>query len=128
MDEAFSKLAIRAIAQIGFTVTSAADRCNETLVALLDTKLNYVVQETIIALKDLMRKFSNRFAAQDITLVAAQMEECTDPEAKAAWMWLIGEHAERVQNIVALIEPAVENVKYEAVQVFFFFMFSHKGE
>jgi len=38
----------------------AAERCVNVLVELISTKVNYVVQEAIIVIKDIFRKYPNR--------------------------------------------------------------------
>jgi vesicle coat complex subunit len=48
---AFVRKAVRAIGRCAIKVDAAADRCVQSLVELVQTKVNYVVQEAIIVLK-----------------------------------------------------------------------------
>jgi AP-1 complex subunit beta-1 len=43
-----------------------------------------------------------------------------EPEAKASLIWIIGEHAERIDNAIEFIEYFLENFSDENHQVIFF--------
>lgn len=38
----------------------SAERCVSTLLDLIQTKVNYVVQEAIVVIKDIFRKYPNK--------------------------------------------------------------------
>ena len=42
----------------------AAERCINVLLELIQTKVNYVVQEAIIVIKDIFRRYPNRCAIE----------------------------------------------------------------
>ncbi len=67
------------------------------LLDLIQTKVNYVVQEAIIVIKDIFRKYPNRYESIIATL-CANLESLDEPEAKASMIWIIGEYAERIEN------------------------------
>lgn len=41
----------------------SAERCVSTLLDLIQTKVNYVVQEAIVVIKDIFRKYPNKYVA-----------------------------------------------------------------
>lgn len=51
VDVDFVRKAVRAIGRCAIKVPSSSDRCVQSLVELIQTKVNYVVQEAIIVLK-----------------------------------------------------------------------------
>lgn len=51
MDVEFVRRSIRAIGKCALKVDVAAERCVSTLLDLIQTKVNYVVQEAIIVIK-----------------------------------------------------------------------------
>ena len=53
---------MRAIGRTAIKLSEAAERCITALLELIQTKVNYVVQEAIIVIKDIFRKFPNRCA------------------------------------------------------------------
>lgn len=49
--------------QIYFSLSihqQSAERCVSTLLDLIQTKVNYVVQEAIVVIKDIFRKYPNK--------------------------------------------------------------------
>jgi vesicle coat complex subunit len=46
----------------------SAERCINKLLDLIHTKVNYVVQEAIIVIKDIFRKYPNRYESIIATL------------------------------------------------------------
>ena len=53
--------AVRAIGRCAVSLERAAERCINVLLELIQTKVNYVVQEAIIVIKDIFRRYPNRF-------------------------------------------------------------------
>lgn len=51
MDVDFVRKAVRAIGRCAIKVEQAAERCVSTLIDLIQTKVNYVVQEAIVVIK-----------------------------------------------------------------------------
>ena len=52
--------AVRSIGQCAVSLESAAERCINVLLELIRNKVNYVVQESIIVIKDIFRRYPNR--------------------------------------------------------------------
>lgn len=44
----------------------SAERCVSTLLDLIQTKVNYVVQEAIVVIRDIFRKYPNKYAPHHI--------------------------------------------------------------
>ena len=55
--------AVRAIGRCAVTLERAAERCINVLLELIKQKVNYVVQEAIVVIKDIFRRYPNRCAA-----------------------------------------------------------------
>jgi vesicle coat complex subunit len=51
VDVDFVRRSVRAIGRCAIKIDSAAERCIDTLVELIQTKVNYVVQEAIVVIK-----------------------------------------------------------------------------
>lgn len=51
VDVDFVRRSVRAIGRCAIKIESAAERCIDTLVDLIQTKVNYVVQEAIVVIK-----------------------------------------------------------------------------
>ena len=44
-----------------FPTQQSAERCVSTLLDLIQTKVNYVVQEAIVVIRDIFRKYPNKY-------------------------------------------------------------------
>ena len=52
------------MAGVRVSIEKAAERCINVLLELIQTKVNYVVQEAIIVIKDIFRRYPNRCGPQ----------------------------------------------------------------
>lgn len=52
--------AVRAIGRCAVTLERAAERCINVLLELIKQKVNYVVQEAVVVIKDIFRRYPNR--------------------------------------------------------------------
>ena len=57
----FVRRSVRAIGRCAIKLERAAERCINVLLELIQTKVNYVVQEAVIVIKDIFRKFPNKY-------------------------------------------------------------------
>lgn len=60
VDVDFVRKAVRAIGRCAIKVEQSAERCVSTLLDLIQTKVNYVVQEAIVVIRDIFRKYPNK--------------------------------------------------------------------
>ena len=67
----------------------AAERCIGVLLELIQTKVNYVVQESVIVIKDIFRRYPNRYETIIATL-CDNLDTLDEPLAKASMIWIIG--------------------------------------
>ncbi|KAK9812096.1 hypothetical protein WJX73_006205 [Symbiochloris irregularis] len=112
VDVDFVRKAVRAIGRCAVSLERAAERCINVLLELIQTKLNYVVQEAIIVIKDIFRRYPNRYESIIATL-CENLESLDEPEAKASMIWIIGEYAERIENADELLETFLESFPEE---------------
>jgi len=101
----FVRKATRAIGRCAIKLERAAERCINVLLELIKLKQSYVVQEAIVVIKDIFRKFPNRYESIIGTLCESlDSLEVAESEAKAAMIWIIGEYAVRIDNADELLE------------------------
>eukprot|EP00316_Scyphosphaera_apsteinii_P000412 CAMPEP_0119313664 /NCGR_PEP_ID=MMETSP1333-20130426/29912_1 /TAXON_ID=418940 /ORGANISM="Scyphosphaera apsteinii, Strain RCC1455" /LENGTH=924 /DNA_ID=CAMNT_0007318545 /DNA_START=157 /DNA_END=2931 /DNA_ORIENTATION=- len=116
VDVEFVRRSVRAIGRCAIKLERAAERCINVLLELIQTKVNYVVQEAVIVIKDIFRKFPNRYESIIGTL-CENLDTLDEPEAKASMIWIIGEYAERIDNADELLESFLESFDDETPQV-----------
>ncbi|XP_032823634.1 AP-1 complex subunit beta-1-like isoform X4 [Petromyzon marinus] len=116
VDVDFVRKAVRAIGRCAIKVEPSAERCVSTLLDLIQTKVNYVVQEAVVVIKDIFRKYPNKYESIIATL-CENLDSLDEPEARAAMIWIVGEYAERIDNADELLESFLEGFHDESTQV-----------
>ncbi|KAG0626142.1 hypothetical protein M758_2G105600 [Ceratodon purpureus] len=116
VDVDFVRKAVRAIGRCAIKLERAAERCINVLLDLIKIKVNYVVQEAIIVIKDIFRRYPNMYESIIATLCES-LDTLDEPEAKASMIWIIGEYAERIDNADELLESFLETFPEEPAQV-----------
>ncbi|VDI16727.1 AP-1 complex subunit beta-1 [Mytilus galloprovincialis] len=116
VDVDFVRKSVRAIGRCAIKVEPAAEKCVSTLLDLIQTKVNYVVQEAIVVIKDIFRKYPNKYESIIATL-CENLDTLDEPEARASMIWIIGEYAERIDNADELLESFLEGFQDENSQV-----------
>ena len=112
VDVDFVRRSVRAIGRCAIKLDKATERCINVLLDLIQTKVSYVVQEAVVVIKDIFRKYPNRYESIIATL-CENLEDLDEPEAKASMVWIIGEYAERIDNADELLESFLETFQEE---------------
>jgi vesicle coat complex subunit len=83
---------------------------------MFEFQVNYVVQEAIVVIKDIFRKYPNKYESI-ISTLCENLDTLDEPEARASMIWIIGEYAERIDNADELLESFLEGFADENSQV-----------
>jgi len=89
----------------------------QALIELVRTKVDYLVQESVKVIKDILRRYPNRYESI-IKDFCDNLKALNFADERAAMIWIIGEYADKnITNSVPLIESFAENFKEEATVV-----------
>jgi len=116
VDVDFVRKSIKAIGQTAVKIDAAAERCVHVLLELIDTRVSYVVQEAVVVMKDIFRKYPSTYEGIIPTL-CANLDELDEPEAKASLIWIIGEYANKIDNADELLGIFVDTFTEESYPV-----------
>lgn len=116
IDVDFVRKAVRSIGRLAVKIESTAQKCVQALLELIQTKVNYVVQESIVVIKDIFRKYPNQYESI-IGVLCENLDNLDEPEAKAAMIWIIGQYADRIENSDELLEDFLFTFLEETVEV-----------
>ena len=94
VDVEFVRKAVRTIGRCAIKLAGAAERCITVLLGLIETKVNYVVQEAVVVIKDIFRKYPNRYESV-IGVLCEALDTLDEPEAKASMIWVRARPARR---------------------------------
>lgn len=115
VDMDFVKRAVKAIGQVAIKIEAASAKCVQALEELLATKGNYVVQEVVVVVKDILRKYPGYEGV--IPTLCKHIDELDEPNARGALIWIVGEYAEKINNADQILESFVEGFMEEFGQV-----------
>jgi len=116
VDVDFVRKSVRAIGRCAIKVEQSAEKCVTTLLDLIQNKVNYVVQEAIVVLKDIFRRYPNKYESI-ISTLCENLDSLDEPEARASMIWIIGEYAERIDNADELLTTFLDGFSDENTQV-----------
>lgn len=108
--------AVRSIGRLAIKIKPAADSCIESLLKLIETKVSYVVQEAIIVIKDVFRRYPGQYEGI-IPMLCENLDLLDEPEGKAAMIWIIGQFADRIDNADELMDDLVYSFLEEPTEV-----------
>lgn len=114
VDMDFVRRAVKAIGQAAIKIESASEKCVNTLLDLIATKINYVVQEAIVVIKDIFRKYPGYEGI--IPTLCKYIDELDEPNARGALIWIVGEYAEKISNADEILAGFVEGFMEEFTQ------------
>lgn len=114
VDMDFVRRAVKAIGQVAIKIESASEKCVNTLLDLINTKVNYVVQEAIVVIKDIFRKYPGYEGI--IPTLCQCIDELDEPNARAALIWIVGEYAEKISNAGDILGSFVDGFNEEFSQ------------
>lgn len=115
VDMDFVRRAVKAIGQVAIKIESASEKCVNTLLDLINTKVNYVVQEAVVVIKDIFRKYPGYEGI--IPTLCQCIDELDEPNARASLIWIVGEYAEKINNAGEILGNFVDTFGEEFTQV-----------
>jgi AP-1 complex subunit beta-1 len=114
VDMDFVRRAVKAIGQVAIKIESASEKCVNTLLDLINTKVNYVVQEAVVVIKDIFRKYPGYEGI--IPTLCQCIDELDEPNARASLIWIVGEYAEKIENAGEILGNFVDTFAEEFTQ------------
>ncbi|KTW31033.1 uncharacterized protein T551_01585 [Pneumocystis jirovecii RU7] len=115
VDVDFVRRSIKIIAQCAIKIEESADRCVNLLLNLINTKVNYVVQESVIVIKDIFRKYPHTYDGS-MSIICENMSLFDEPNAKSSFIWIVGEYSEKISNSRNILASYIKNFKHEDTQ------------
>ncbi|KAL8928462.1 MAG: hypothetical protein Q9208_001695 [Pyrenodesmia sp. 3 TL-2023] len=108
------KRAVKAIGQVAIKIESGSEKCVNTLLDLINTKVNYIVQEAIVVIKDIFRKYPGYEGI--IPTLCQCIDELDEPNARGSLIWIVGEYAEKISNAGDILAGFVDGFMEEFTQ------------
>lgn len=116
VDVKFVRKTIYSIGQLAINLKYATNRCVNILVKMVESKAEYAVEESIIVVSDLLRKFPGQFEGI-IGTVCSNLELVKESRAKAAAIWILGEYSHLIENVDSILDPYLDTFQDEMPDV-----------
>ncbi|KAL9057250.1 MAG: hypothetical protein Q9162_002454 [Coniocarpon cinnabarinum] len=116
IDVHFVRKSVRAIGKLAIKLEAAAQSCIDALLELVSTRVSYIVQEATVVIRNIFRKYPNRYEGI-ISILCEHLDSLDEPEAKAAMIWIIGQYADRIDNSEVLLDDFLFAFKEETYEV-----------
>ena len=116
VDIEFSRKAIRSIGACALSVPAFSQTCVDALLIIIDTRVNYAVQESIVVLKDIFRCYPGKYDSV-VTPLCRSLECLDDPDAKSSLIYILGEYAGRIDSTLDLLQTFVDTIQDEPTSV-----------
>lgn len=75
----------------------------------LSLKINYVIDETMMVLKDVLRKYPQLFSEFGQFFTKDYLDAMTERNGKAAFVWILGQFGEQVPEAPYILEKVIED-------------------
>ncbi|KAL3162975.1 hypothetical protein ABBQ32_009407 [Trebouxia sp. C0010 RCD-2024] len=116
IDEKLARKAIRTVGKIALEVQDVPGLV-ERLLGFLDIGKDFVTAETIVQVKDLARKYPDIAEVCVGSVSNISLEDVEEPQARAAFIWILGEHGQTIQDAPYLLEACAQGFTNEETQV-----------
>lgn len=116
IDIHFARKSVRAIGKLAIKIEPAAQVCIDSLLELVATKVSYIVQEATVVIRNIFRKYPNRYESI-IRVLCENLDSLDEPEAKSAMIWIIGQYADRIENSDVLLDDFLFSWHDETIEV-----------
>ncbi|KAG0675134.1 beta-adaptin [Pichia californica] len=101
---------INGIGQIAIKVEKCAKKSVEILYELFINRGDYVVEEIIIVIQNILRRYPKEYLSTIITVVAdLKFNDLSKPESLSSYMWILGEYAKEIPHLEEKLILIVEN-------------------
>ncbi|KAJ2726556.1 beta-adaptin [Coemansia sp. Benny D115] len=108
VDMDFVQRAIQAISRLAIRYEAAAEKAVAVLLELLQTRVVHIVQHAMVAMQEVLRRYPHRFDSLAETL-SEYIDEVTEPDARAALIWIVGEYSESIPRVSNILTACVES-------------------
>ncbi|KAJ2851254.1 beta-adaptin [Coemansia brasiliensis] len=112
VDVDFVECAVRAIGRLAMRFEAAAERAIAVLEELIQMKVDYSLQISVVVLCDILRRYPGKHESA-VTTLCDHADHINAPSARAAYLWALGEYSEHVRNVAGLLGAGVDSLLEE---------------
>ena len=103
-----AKRSIRCFGTIIIRLPNVSSNVTDQLKNLLSLRINYVTNATIMVLRNVFRKHSDYISNFLPFLNRACLDQITDESGRAAFVWIIGQFGDQIEDAPYILEKVIE--------------------
>lgn len=116
VDLSIGKQAVRTIGFCALRLEHSVKKCISTLLELIKSKNVNIVQEAVIIITDIFRRYPTQYTAI-LSNICESLDNIDSSDGKRAIIWIIGEYSDIIANAVELLNFYLENMDAEPTNV-----------
>lgn len=116
VDVSMARKAIRAFGNLAVKLENASEECVEVICDLVSNGISYIVQESTIVIKNIVRKYPGKFEFA-INELIKHYHLIDEPDAKTAFIWIIGQYCESIKESKTILEDFITSFKDDPAEV-----------
>lgn len=116
-DVSMCRKSIRAMGNLAVKISEGATECVDVLVSLAESGIPHIVQETVIVMKNIYRKYPETVTSKTLDLFIQYSDEITEPEPKASFLWIVGSFPELVPRALDVLKDFAYSLESEPIEV-----------
>ncbi|ODV62443.1 Apl1p [Ascoidea rubescens DSM 1968] len=104
IDTQMARKAIRAIGNLSIKLEEASIPSSQVLADLISSGVPHIVQECVIVVKNIFRKYPGRFNDLILPALIDKIDLIEEAESKSAMIWILGEYCEFIDNSTSYLD------------------------
>lgn len=116
-DPLLARKALRAIGNLAVKLETAAKNCLDSILELATSGLGYVIQECVCVVRNIFRRYPEYASPSNVKIFTSQADLVEEPEAKTAFLWLVGQYGELVPDSADILKDFSYTLAQETVEV-----------
>lgn len=116
VDVAMARKAIRAFGNLAVKISSAASVCVEVIVDLVSNGAPYIVQESMVVIKNIVRRYPGQFDYA-ITQVSKFYNQIEESDAKMSMVWIFGQYCHLIDDLYECYLELIKSYRDEPIEV-----------
>lgn len=109
MNAEIAKRSIQCFGSIIVRLPAVSSNVTASLRNFMTLRISYVTNETMKVLKDILRKYPNFIDEFLPFLNKSYLEQITETQGKAAFVWILGMFGEKIEEAPYLLEKIIED-------------------
>ncbi|ODV77476.1 Adaptor protein complex beta subunit [Suhomyces tanzawaensis NRRL Y-17324] len=116
IDVSMSRKAIRAFGNLAVKLPKSSNECVDCICDLISNGIPYIIQESVIVIKNILRRYPRKFNFA-IDVLVKHYKYIDEPDSKTAMIWILGQYCEGIPDVYSIFEEFISTFKEDPIEV-----------